>query len=223
MRDTRTHVIHAHMLAALRHTALDQADFADDVARIYAARTPLHARNIEFHQHVRGTNPYDVKRANEQLLFRMLKPNGPVRMPVELEESVVLALPQPFRDECLAELAARYGLLAAALPTQADAPASEQVKSPCELMRKAAAAVERIAPMLEDGHIGPEDNAYFGDALGAINRVQACCLTLSAQIAEAIRGNKVAPLAPMPPAERGVTGAPAATMYEFPSRAVREG
>lgn len=186
MRETRAHAIHAHVLMAIKHTALDQAEFADDVARIYIERTPLHARHIDFHAHQRGVDPYDVRRANEQLLWRMLKPSGPVRMPVEIEEAVVLALPQPYRDECLRELNARYGLLAAAMPVGAGASLAEQVKSPCELMRKAATAVERIAPMLEDGRIGPEDQAHFAEALRAINDMQGCGITLVAQIADAM-------------------------------------
>jgi hypothetical protein len=187
MRDTRAQVIHAHVLTALRHSGLDQADFADSVAALYIERTPLHARGIEFHQHQRGSNPYDVKRANEQLLFRMLKPGGAVRMPAEIEEAVVLSLPQPYRDECLAELAARYGLMAAPIPVAADADLAEKVKSPCELMRRGAAAVERIAPMLEDGRIGPEDRAHFADALQSLNSVVSCCTTLISQIADAMR------------------------------------
>jgi hypothetical protein len=187
MRDTRAHAVYAHVLTALKHSGIDQGDFADDVARLYLERTPLHARSIEFHQHVRGGDPYAVRRANEQLLFRMLKPNGPVRMPVEIEEAVVLALPEPYRDECLRELNARYGLLAAAIPACSKASLADQVRSPCDLMRKAAAAVERIAPMLEDGRIGPEDAAYFADALTAINAMMGCGVTLTTQIAEAMR------------------------------------
>lgn len=187
MRETRAHTIHHHVLMAVKHTGLDQQEFADEVVRLYIDRTPLHARHIEFHQHVRGSDPYTVRRANEQLLFRMLKPSGPVRMPVEVEEAVVLALPQPYREECLRELSARYGLLAAAIPAGADASLSEQVRSPCELMRKAATAVERVAPMLEDnGLIGPEDYQHFPMALQAINEMLACAVTLSSQIAIAM-------------------------------------
>lgn len=196
MRDTRAEVIYAHVLMALRHSGLDQADFADDVARLYMKRTPAHARGLQFHQHQRGVDPYGVKRANEQLLFRMLKPTGPVRMPAEVEEAVVLSLPQRYREECLAELSARYGLLAAPLPAADGAAIADKVKSPCELMRKGAAAVERIAPMLEDGSIGPEDRAHFADALGALNDVVGCCTTLIAQIASAMREDQAAPAEP---------------------------
>ncbi len=116
MRETRAHVIEAHVAFALRHTGIDQADFAEDVARRYRDRTPLHARGVEFHEHERGADPYAVRRANAQLLFRMLRPDGPARLPVELEEAIVLSLPEPFLHECLRELNARYGLMAAPLP-----------------------------------------------------------------------------------------------------------
>lgn len=196
MRETRGHVLHAHVLMALKHSGRTQADFADAVAHLYAERTPLHARSIEFHAHVAGSNPYDVHKANAQILFRMLRPEfTDSRMPVELEEAVVLALPAPFQDECQRELAERLGLLAAPLPVGVDAPLAQQMKSPCELLRRAAAAVESIAPMLDDNnHIGPEDAAHFGKALQLLADVQAAAISITAQIGQSMdqsRGNNV--------------------------------
>lgn len=187
MRESRALALFGHVQMALRHAAISQEDFADEVARIYMERTPLHVRGIEFHAHGRGVDPYQVRRDNAQLLFRMLKPGGPVRLPVEVEEAVVYALPQPFREECLRELCARYGLLPAPIPPSPDAAPAEQVRSPCTLMRQAAAAIERIAPMLEDGRIGPEDAPHFADALRAINAVMSTCVTLNEQIAQAMQ------------------------------------
>lgn len=187
MRETRAHAIHAHVLAALRHSGITDGAFANDVAALYAARTPLEARSIQFHQWHPGLDATTVQRANAQLLFRMLRPDGPSRMPVELEESVVLALPQPYLADCQRELAGRMGLLAADLPAPVDAPLAAHLNSPVELMRRAAVAVERIAPMLEDGRIGPEDAAHFTAALSALNDVAGACVTLNAQIHQAMQ------------------------------------
>lgn len=196
MRETRATTIWHHVDQYLRRTATTEHDFGDAVAALYQDRTPLHARGIEFRVHSAGSNPYDVMRANGQLLFRMLKPGGPTRLPVELEEAVVLALPSPFRDECQRELAERLGLLPAQLPPAEDAPAALQLRSSCELLRRAAAAVERIAPMLEDNHkIGPEDASHVPAALAALTDVLAASVTLQAQITRAMQpGNTVVSL-----------------------------
>lgn len=186
LRETRAAAIWRHVDLYLRRTGAKEHDFGDAVAELYQDRTPLHLRAIEFPPHAAGTNAYDVMRARGQLLFRMLKPDGPTRLPVELEEAVVLALPAPFRDECLRDLAERLGLLAAALPAADDAPAAQQIKHPCDLMRRTADAVERIAPMLADGRIGPEDAPYFAAALTAVNDVMGACVTINAQITQAM-------------------------------------
>lgn len=187
MRETRAQVIHRHVDHYVRHSGAKEHDFADAVAALYQERTPLHLRCVDFHAHAAGGNPYDVLRANGQLLFRMLRPDGPTRLPVDLEEAVVLSLPEPFRGECQRDLAERLGLLAAALPAPADAPAGQHIKSPCELMRRAADAVERIAPMLEDGRIGPEDAPHFASALAAVNDVMGACVTINAQVHQAMQ------------------------------------
>jgi hypothetical protein len=83
------------------------------VVSLYDTRTPLAARHVPFH---RTADVYADQKANAQLLRRMLSIDALVRMPVELEEALVLALPEPMRTECLRELADRYGLLAAPKP-----------------------------------------------------------------------------------------------------------
>jgi len=186
MRETRAAAIWYHVDQYLRRTGAKEHDFADAVAELYQQRTPLHGRSVEFEPHAAGSNVYAVMRARGQLLFRMLKPDGPTRLPVELEEAVVLALPAPYREECLRELAERMGLLAAPLPAQQGDTLARQVKSPCELLRSTADAVEQLAPMLEDGAIGPEDAPQFAPALAALSEVMGVCVTLNAQIAQAM-------------------------------------
>ena len=49
-------------------------------------------------------------------------------------------------------------------------------------MRKAAEAVERVAPMLEDNVIDAADAPHFVPALEALNAMMGAGVTLSAQI-----------------------------------------
>lgn len=189
MRETRAAAIWYHVDQFLRRTGAKEYDFADAVAELYQLRTPLAGRGVEFEPHAAGSNAYAVMRSRGQLLFRMLKPDGPTRLPVELEEAVVLALPPPYRDECLRELAERMGLLAAPLPAQPGDALGRQVKSPCALLRSTADAVEQLVPMLEDGAIGPEDAPLFAPALTALSEVMGVCVSLNAQIAQAMRAD----------------------------------
>ena len=187
MRETRAAAIWYHVDQFLRRTGAKEHEFADEVAELYHQRTPLAGRGVEFEPHAAGSNAYDVMRARGQLLFRMLKPAGAVRLPVELEEVVVLALPAPYREECLRELAERVGMLAAPLPAQPGDALARQVKSPCELLRSTADAVERLAPMLEDGRVEADDAPLFPAALAALSEVMGVCVTLQAQMAKAMQ------------------------------------
>lgn len=175
MRETRAATVQAHVLMALRHSGTDQADFADDVASLYHERTPLHARGVEFHQHTRGADPYQVRRANEQLLFRMLKAGGPVRLPVELEEAVVMALPEPYRSECVRELAERYGLLAAALPTRGGCGTQASVGL---LAREFGDVLHATAQTFGDGLLEQASPLHCAEVIKQIDQLVACALSL---------------------------------------------
>lgn len=177
MRDTRTHAIHAHVLLALRHTGTDQVDFAADVVAHYQERTPLHAQLVEFHGHVAGTDPYEVRRANHQKLWRMLRTDGPVRLPADLEEAVVLALPQPFRHECLRELSARYGLLPVPLPADGAATGMACVGAFSSDFGEALQALSRT---LADGRLQACDAKHAPDAIRCLEDVIAQATSLRA-------------------------------------------
>lgn len=191
MRETRSHAIYAHVRIALTHSGLDQMDFADDVARIYHERTPLHVRGIDFRQHQRGVDPYEVRRANEQLLFRMLKPNGPVRMAVEVEEAVVLALPERFRDECLRELSGRYGLMPAPLPATNGIDALTCVG---EFSRDFGDCLVALAKTAADGRLEPMDAAHAPEVISQLHDLvgRASSLIAAHQSLLAPRGSMVA-------------------------------
>jgi hypothetical protein len=154
MRDTRADVIWRHLTFALLNAKLDRHNYADDVARLYQERTPKDARSLAFHEHMRGSDPLKVRGANKQLVFRMVDPEGPVRLPVELEEAAVLALPSPFREACLAELAQRYGLLAAPMPP---CEAVATITSCGDLARAFGQCLQALASTIGDGHLDPGD------------------------------------------------------------------
>lgn len=109
----------------MRATGLSIKSLADVVAAEYMARTAQFDRVIEFHV---GTTAASTERAlklNGQIVSRYMDETVKT-FPADLEEAWVAALPQPHRDELVAELAGRYGLLAARRPV-ANGSSSEQI------------------------------------------------------------------------------------------------
>lgn len=203
MRSTRDAVIWRYVTLAILHSKVDRDDFAEEVARLYQARTPLDERSLKFQKHAAGTNPCTVRTANKQLLFRMLDPEGPVRMAAEIEEAVVLALPPPFRDQCQAELAARLGLMAAPLPAEDVVAAAVSCG---ELTMTFGECLQALAATIGDGHLDPSDAASAPEAIAQLDHLIALGTSLRAAHI-AIRDGGTLPPSPEPPAPRPVNGA----------------
>lgn len=186
---TRNRTIARHVLLALKHTDTTRETYADDVAKVYQERTPLHLRHVEFHALVRGSDPYAVLRANAQLVMRQV--DGVTRMASELEEALVLALPEPFRAACLSELAARYGLLAAALPA---ASAGGQLGQWGGLSREFGEALQALARTMDDGRLDQADAAHAGEVVHQLEDLIAAATTLRAAHAALLHPPNVHPI-----------------------------
>lgn len=172
---TRQDVIWGHVRLAMQHCgAITRESFAQDVVDLYWARTPKPLRGIKFHECERGDEVYVIQRKNAQLLFRMIDRDNPdpSRMPHEIEEAVVLALPDLYRAECLRDLAARYGLMAAPLPA-VDAPA--RMVSAGEFTGEFGECLKALAATIGDGDLTRADAA----------RAPAVVTSLDALIAQA--------------------------------------
>jgi len=174
MRESRRQVIADHVMLAISRSALTERTYAQCVADLYMERTPLHARAIPFAQ---SADPYADSEANRQTVKRML--DGRVRMAVDIEEALVLALPEPYRHALMAELAERLGLLAADQPA---ADATGQQHQVAELIAGAGAALDKLAPMLDDGVLDEHDAQYAAAALAALEALQARVVTIEAAI-----------------------------------------
>lgn len=180
MREPRSATIGRVVLDALRHSGLTEQAYAARVVDLYHQRVALHERTVEFHAGTTAGQVIEAQRANAQLLRRML--NGAVRLPADLEESLVLALPPPYQRHLLSELAARYGLLAVAEPSRTEA---GQHATLANLCREFGEAVERVAPMLADGRIDASDRNLAGPAVRELRDVLAATHGLIALIQSA--------------------------------------
>lgn len=194
MHEPRSHVLARFHRLALRAGDTEQA-FAARVAALYVERTALAERVVPFHSQGTTLDQADrAQRANAQLLRRMLA--GDVRLPIDVEEAIVLALSEPLQRQCLAELAARYDLLAVKRPriggTEADARLAD-------LCREFGEAVESVAPLLADGRLDAADRTGAPLALKQLGDVIAAAVSLQQQITLGAFGpearDNVAPLA----------------------------
>lgn len=181
MRERRCDVIRAHWEIAVRMSGETTESLAARAVEIYQQRTPLHARGVEFQP--LGRDPYTALRANALHVRRFLGMSSPnVRLPAELEEALVLALPEAFKRECLKELAARYGLLASRAPH----PDGRAWDGPADLMRECAEALSALAPALVDGKIGQEDAAELRACMRHLDDVHSAAHSLMVQLSDAL-------------------------------------
>lgn len=170
MRESRSQLIAEHVLLAISRSALTERTYAQTVADLYQERTPLHARSVAF---ASSADPYADSEANRQTVKRML--DGRVRMAVDLEEALILALPAPYRQQLLAELAERLGQLAAERPSAEPAGQQHQVGS---LIRDMGRALDSLSTMLDDGVLDANDAAHAPQALRELEQVQGHIATL---------------------------------------------
>lgn len=178
---TRSQAIGAFVIPAVTASALTWNQYAERVVQHYHDRVPvLTDRVVEFHVATTADNFDHFTRLNTQTVKRVL--SGENRMPADLEESLVAALDAADRERLQMQLLDRAGLLYAPKPVQG--PGGEVVAS-CELLRRAADAVQRIAPMLADGRITIDDAPHLLDAARGLQQVMGACISLNVQIAAA--------------------------------------
>ena len=151
-REPRSAVVLRHTREAMRtDTRMCIRKFASRVAEHYISTVDEHDREIQFHVGTTLDTACDAEKANAQLIGRFL--NGTVRLPADLEEAWVHALPEPHRLECARELARRYGFLGAVIPDESDTP----VSSVGDLAIRFGAAMQTLGPILADGRIDHDD------------------------------------------------------------------
>ena len=169
---------------ALRATGDTLRAFAARVADTYQRRTHADDRAIDFHA---SADPYADERANAQLITRML--NGETRLPADLEEAWVLALPEPQRGRLLSKLSGRYGLLAVPM---AEIGTGDDTLRVCALLRETAEAVQALAPLLRDGNLHTHCAQSARAAITELRQAEAVAAGLRIQIQRLMLGREAA-------------------------------
>lgn len=174
MSETRAQTIERHVRDMLHQTSVSLPSFSTAVVTQYHGRTAPAARGVLFHT---DGDAYRCMRTNAQIIRRYL--DGEPRLPCELEEALVLAMPDPWRTRCLSELAARYGLLAARIPEQGRAETDIS-----QLFREAGEAGAAIAQWLEGvREMGVHESQVAATAEKELHDVIAAATGLLARIA----------------------------------------
>lgn len=150
--EPRLDAIARHVLLARRAIGLTMSEYAARVVDVYHQRTALADRTVSFEVGTTSDALEKATRANTQTVQRFL--DGTVRAPIDIEEALVLALPDAQRTDCLRALAARYGLLAAPQPAT-DGPA-QQIQV-AELLRDTGRMMVDLAPAFDDNILDSAD------------------------------------------------------------------
>lgn len=180
-REPRSQVIFRFTTEAVRRTEFCLRKIASRVVEGYHQAVHVSERTVEFHVGTTVDSLCEAEKANAQLLGRMMK--GDARLPVDLEEAWVAALPEPYREECARELVRRQGFLAARPPNDSK---GTGVTGVADLAREFAQTVEAVAPILADGRVDAHDRRHIKKALKESNDLMAVLVTLQQQLTSAL-------------------------------------
>ncbi len=179
---TRSEVIFGHTKQMLHLARLSMETFGQRVVELYHERVPVQARQIQF---LSEGDPFKVAKANAQKLDRYMDAAINSRLPVDLEESWVLALREPHRSECVADLARGYGLLAVPIPCGPGA--VTDVQALVAMTDGFGRAMQSLAPALDDGAITSADAHHLPQAIEGANHLIAAVMAVRVRL-EAVQG-----------------------------------
>jgi hypothetical protein len=175
--ETRTNVISRHVTAYLRETGLKMPTFAQAVVEQYSARTPDVLRTIEFSS---NRDSFQKMKNDAQTLDRYM--DGTCRMPADLEEAIVFALPAERMEALRAELAGRYGLLA--VPKMAGDSLTDRAQFAARLAKESGAALQALSKLLTDDQPGPQHEADLEVAGAELERLEGIVTSIRTCVEE---------------------------------------
>ncbi|MEF3081893.1 hypothetical protein V3391_06660 [Luteimonas sp. SMYT11W] len=118
-RATRAAVIFDFTTQAIRNSRHTDASFAAEVAERYMDLVAPHERTTQFHVGTDAESLVKAGQRNAKLVERFR--DGTTKLPADLEEAWVEALPEPYRMDCMRALARRYGFIGARVPEDSTA------------------------------------------------------------------------------------------------------
>ncbi|UEX76824.1 hypothetical protein LMH63_12750 [Spiribacter halobius] len=152
----------------------------------YCARVPERLRHVPAPnlEAVAGAEEWrKLLRAWDQTLRRYAADD--LRFPVELEEAWVAALEDPWRSDCIRELAERYGLYGA---FRRPATVAGDTASWASVLEDFGLVTRDMAAVLADGRIDQDDASRLPALLRDVQRMQADLESLRQHVQAAAEG-----------------------------------
>lgn len=185
LAETRAEVVFRYVKLMVRSTGKSIEDYSVDVVLVWRNRTPEAARHGDFH--VTGS-VFEQMKSNGQKIRRWMNPDVSARPSVDVEEALVLGLPEPFRSDCLRELAVRCGGLFVALQAEGSALVGDMA----ELLKQSGEALSALGPLFADGRIdAADDTQALLRARRELQDVQAVIAGITARIDQALEGTSI--------------------------------
>lgn len=151
---TRQAVLVAQTEACIHETSTERIDIAVAIARGYHERVAAGDRTIPIDPEPAGSDSQDYYRWAERTRKQVERwMDGSVRIPVEIEEAWVAALPQPYQWRVIHVLSARFGVLPVSMPEAA----SMDPGGSGDAMKESGEAIQAEAPIWSDGAVHAGD------------------------------------------------------------------
>lgn len=175
IREPRSRTILRHTRQAIGEDRLKTLPFSEKVAERYLGMTAPEDRTVGLRdQGETMQSALAAKKHNGVVVDRLIK--GAVRtFPADLEDAWVLELPQPYRQRCEVDLAARRGHIVVRDPRASDTPAEQTGDLAC-LLREFGDAATALAPIFANGVVDLEDLPHVPPALQQIGELLTSAL-----------------------------------------------
>ncbi|MCD7096914.1 hypothetical protein [Stenotrophomonas sp. MMGLT7] len=176
-RPPRSQVIGTLIQQAVLELRLQWNAYAAAVVEHYHDTVAMEDCIVEFHVACTSDQHEHATRMNTQTVRRLL--SGEIRMPVDIEDSLIAALPPAAGERVARVLLERNGLLFARQPAGG---AGGAFVGPCDLMRHVADVIQPLAQALADGAIEPHELPLCRLAAQELEKLMGVCITLQAQL-----------------------------------------
>lgn len=175
-QETRAETIARHT-ASMRHERRSSWEsFGQAVIEAYHAMVPESARTIAFRT---GGDVFECAAVNAKKISRYIDRESEARLPVDLEEAWVQAMPEPYRTRCRDDLVRRHGCLPVMLISDMG---TEDAAGVAQFATDFAAALREIAPAIADGVFNATDLPYVDAITSMLDRHVASTLALRARM-----------------------------------------
>lgn len=187
--ELRTEVIFRHLRRLVRETGVSVEDYSEDVLRVWMERTSAEAR-ISGHDFRVTTPVFDRMSANGQKIRRWMSSEIKARPSIDVEECLVLGLPEPYQSDCRRDLARRYGLMDVPLPDEAGGDHVSDIAAMGDMAMRFGGLMQALAPILDDGQIDGKDAPLIPHAMDECEKLIAKAIVVRQHLQRFSPGTK---------------------------------